>query len=147
MGSARPVPGGGSAAAAAGAMGAELGSKVGRIVLARRRLSSKTRARMRRDLNALAESATHLRGLIREDAQAYAGLVRALAEKRGIPAARKRAIQSPLRICEAASRGRKLLKGLSAPAGPYLASDLKAAEALLRASVDAARAMVEANSR
>ena len=145
LGSAKPVPGGGSAAAMAAALGVELGNKVGRIVLSRPRLSPKRRKRIQRDLRTLAKASSQLRGLIREDSEAYSQLVRALASKRGIPAARKRAIQCPLRICEAAVQGMKVLRGLSVSAGPYLASDLESAEALLQGSFRAARLMVEVN--
>ena len=162
LGSAKPVPGGGSAAAMAAALGVELGNKVGRIVLSRRRLSPMAKRRIQRDLKTLAKASTELRRLIREDSQAYSQLIRALANKRGISAAttqrlhlvrpplaaaRRRAIQCPLRICEAAVQGMRVLRGFSASAGPYLASDLESAEALLQGSFRAARLMVEVNLR
>jgi len=62
-----------------------------------------------------------------------------------LAAARNRATQVPLRICEAAAEGSRTMGGLSRPAGSHLGSDLKAGQAMLRACFEAARAMVEIN--
>lgn len=145
LGSAKSVPGGGSAAALAGSLGIELGSKVCRVLLARRNLSLGSQSRLKRTLKTVDQLSRKLRRLIREDAQAYLGLVRALKAKRGILAAKKRAIQSPMKICEAASQGVSILGELRPFAGSSLGSDLKAGQVLLRGAFEAARMMVEIN--
>ena len=132
LGSKRPAPGGGSAAAVAGSLGVELGSKVCRILLARRNLSPKSKAELKRSLKTLGQLSRELRRSIREDSQAYLGLLQALKTGRGISSARRQATEAPLCICDGASKGRQLLRRLGVFAGPSLGSDLKAGEALLR---------------
>ncbi len=145
LGSSKPAPGGGSAAAVAGCLGTELGSMVCRILLSRSRLSSKTAVRLKKDLKVLNRLSRQLRRLIQEDANAYLGFVRALASRRGIPAAIERATQSPIKICETTSRGIEVLRSLRVLVGPSLASDLKGGEALLRGAFEAARVTLEMN--
>jgi len=145
LGSARPVPGGGSAAAVAGCLGTELGSMVCRILLARRNQNSKTAARLKRSLKRLDQLSGELRGLIREDAQAYLGLVRALEEKRGVTLAKRRATRSPVKICEAAAQAYREMNHLYRLAGPSLSSDLKGGQALLRGAFEVAFVTAQIN--
>lgn len=141
------MPGGGSAAALAGALGCALASKVAQILLSRPRLSSQARAGLRRDLQELHRFSRKLEFLIRQDARAYQALVKAKKTKRGIALAQRRALEAPLEICEAVAQATRSLKEFSSRPGPLLHSDLKAARALLRGAFEAALAMVEINLR
>ena len=86
-----------------------------------------------------------LNRLVRRDASAYRQLVKALSSKRRLAHAQRRAIQSPLEICEATAQADQIIAGLSKVAGPYLCSDLKAGRALLKGAFQAASATVDVN--
>ena len=58
---------------------------------------------------------------------------------------RKEAIESPLEICAQAVGAMQVLRQLSRRTGPYLGSDVRAGQALLRGAFDAAVAMVQVN--
>ncbi|MCM8811965.1 MAG: cyclodeaminase/cyclohydrolase family protein [Candidatus Omnitrophica bacterium] len=142
-----PAPGGGAAAALSGALGAALVAMVIRVLLARPRVAPSVRRRMREELRAVERISRRLQELIREDAVVYQKLVRAQRRGTGIAAARRRAIRTPLEMCEAVCDVLKTLKGILPAAGPYLGSDLKAARAILKGSFEAASGMAFINVR
>ena len=113
--------------------------------LNRARMRPLDRARIRKSLKELEALGARLRRLIQEDAFAYRQWVEAARSGRGRARARKRAIEVPLAICEAAVKASGKLTPLSSLAGPFLRSDLKAGQALLKGSFTAAWAMVEVN--
>ena len=145
LASAQPVPGGGSAAALAGALGSDLGSMVCRILLGRPKTSSSKRVKIKKSLAELERLSSKLKNLIQEDAKAYQRLLRAFRTGRGITAARQQAVRCPLEICEASVQAAHILKSLSGLAGPSLGADLKAGRALLQGAFSAASEMVEVN--
>lgn len=157
----RPEPGGGAAAALAGALGAGLGAKVGRVLLKRKNLPAAERGCARRAASALTRLAGTLEGLIRKDAEAYAGWVRARRTGRDLDRALEEAVRCPLEICEAVTRADGLTRRLAvgrasarheASAGlrqrvvaDALGTDLEAARTLLKGAFRASAAMIEAN--
>lgn len=147
LGSSDPTPGGGSAAALAGALGCALGAMVGRILLSRPRMNAAERRVLRRDVQALDRIGRRLERLMREDARVYRALVSAQRTSRGLPLARRRAIDCPTRICREISGALDLLKNLKRRTGPYLGADVEAGAALLRGAWEASQAMVEVNRK
>lgn len=145
LASAQPTPGGGSAAALVGAVGAALGCKVIRIYLSRRSATGAVRRRMNQDLLKLERILRRLHGLIRQDAVVYAQFVKALASGRGLGQAKRRAIETPMAICESVTQAGYILKAVAPFLGTHLGSDLKAATHFLRAAFRAAQAMVRVN--
>ncbi|MBF0593479.1 MAG: cyclodeaminase/cyclohydrolase family protein [Candidatus Omnitrophica bacterium] len=141
-----PVPGGGSAAALAGAMGASLLAMSARYSLGKGKAKA-IEARFER-LIAEADTARDvLTAVVSQDAQAYLNVVaaRKSADKKALKLANREAAQVPrdmVKVC------RKLLAGvpfLKKEANRYLVSDVIAAEIFLNAAINAAQAMVEAN--
>ena len=147
LASSEPTPGGGSAAALSGALGCSLAGMVGRILLSRPRRAKASRARLQRDVKTADRLAAEFQALIQEDAQAYCALLCAQKADRGIATARRRAIQTPIRICEAAVEATGLIRSITPLAGPYLGSDLRAGKALLRGAFESALTMALINSQ
>ena len=145
LGSTEPAPGGGSAAALSGALGCALAVKVCRLVLKRKSTPAKVKPELRRVEAELARLTRRLEGLIREDAAAYAALVRATRAGRLVARARARATRSPLAICEDSVQALRLLTRLEPRTGRHLASDIRAARALLKAGFEGGRLMVQIN--
>jgi len=145
LSSPHPVPGGGSAAALASALGCALGAMVCEILLRRKRISPSDRREIRKSLKQLGALSSSLWILIRQDARAYERLVRAVRSGRAAGQARRRAIQCPMEICEASAAAARILSRVSRSAGPLLVSDLKAGRALLGGAFDAAAEMVRIN--
>lgn len=146
LGSVEPTPGGGSAAALAGALGCALGGMVSGILLSRSGLRPQERRRLKAERAALARAAARLQRLVYEDALAYQQLVR--AQKGGAPALRKvhrKAVECPVETCLQAARAMRILQGLSRRTGPYLGSDVRAGQALLRGAFEGAFAMAQVN--
>lgn len=147
LASSDPAPGGGSAAALTGSLGAALGSMVCAILLGRPRLRAAERKHLQRDRKALERIRRGLARLIEEDAKAYHALVRALRTQKGILQAREKAIRCPLEICEAATEAGRIMRGLARKTGPYLGSDVKAGWALLQGAFESACETAEVNLR
>ncbi len=148
LASSDPAPGGGSAAALAGALGCALGSMVGRILLSRSGMRSAEKRKLQQGLRELERVRGRLADLIRRDATAYEQLVR--AQRRGgtlLLRARRSAIDCPLEICRQAVKGMQVMKEFSKKTGPYLGSDLRGGQALLRGAFDSAREMALINLR
>ncbi|MBI3322389.1 MAG: cyclodeaminase/cyclohydrolase family protein [Candidatus Omnitrophica bacterium] len=145
LASAQPSPGGGSAAALASALGCAVALKVCRLVLKRRRTPASARPGLRKTETELVRLSRRLESLIKEDALAYAALVRAAKTGRGQAAARAGAIRGPVTICECSVLALRCVKRLAPPAGRHLASDLQAARGLLKAGFGGAYEMAKIN--
>ncbi len=149
LSSAEPSPGGGSAAALASALGCAVGAKVCRIVLKRRRTPARAKPGLRKTQAELDRLTRKLEGLVREDALAYAALVRVRHAAGGggaaSAAARVAAVRCPLAICDCSVRGLRCVSRLRPLAGRHLGLDLKAARALLKAGFEGANLMVKIN--
>ena len=148
LASSDPAPGGGSAAALAGALGCALGAMVARILLSRSGIRSAEKAKLRLALRKIERAGSRLSALIRRDALAYKQLVAAQQRRGGsLLRARKAAIDCPMEICRQSMAGRWLLRGLLKKTGPYLGSDVRAGLALLRGAFDSGMEMVLINLR
>ena len=142
-----PIPGGGSAAAVAGAMGAALIS-----MSARYSLGKGKPADVEKRINDIIVQADAVRTQLVEfagkDAQAYLDLTsaRKSGDKGLHDRARAEAARVPRDIIELCRACLKLAPYLHQEGNPYLLSDVKAAEAFLNAGIQAASYMQEANS-
>ena len=148
LASSDPAPGGGSAAALAGALGCSLGAMVARILLSRSGIRSAEKAKLRLALRKVERAAGRLSALIKEDALVYKRLV--AAQRRGggpLLRARRAAIHCPMEICRQSVEGMQLLKELLKKTGPYLGSDVRAGLALLRGAFDSGMEMALINLR
>ena len=148
LSSAGPTPGGGSAAALAGCLGCGLGSMVSKILLSRSGIRSAENKQLRRGLRELEEARARLSKLIRKDAEAYGKLVQ--AQRRGgrvLQRAKREAIECPLEICRETAQAMQPLRSLLKKTGPYLGSDVRAGQALLRGAFSSAWEMASINLR
>ena len=147
----KPTPGGGSAAALVGAMGAALGE----MVLRYSGPADKLVPQALESLATLAELRQTLTAGIDRDAQAYdevRATKRALKESGGAVDAKAayhgaldRAARVPLSIAQAAHRARELLRAVRALAKPIMISDYTAALAFLDAAITGATDNVKIN--
>lgn len=148
----QPVPGGGGAAAYAGALGAALCAMVARFD------EGKAALRERADelSHAIAEAdaiRAELLGLVDEDARAYALVSAAYAIPRGDPgraerveAALHEAVRPPYKIMGACARAIALLEDLSRSCSRLLLSDVGCGAMLCRGALDAANLTVCVNT-
>ncbi len=155
LASSAPTPGGGTAAAVAGAMGAGLAEMVTALTLAREKYAASHDA-MRPIAQAAAAAREELLALAREDAEAYDGVVaarrlprdtdeqKALREER-ISAANRRAAEVPMRTARTAARLLDAMPELAEKGNPNAASDAGAAALLLEAAAQAALLNVAIN--
>lgn len=153
--SADPTPGGGSAAALAGALGASL------LLMVARMTKTNTSAEADRPaldgaVATLAPLAAELRQLIDRDTAAYNDVVAAYRlpkatddEKAGrtaaIQAGMRGAIETPLAVMRACRAALQQGETVQRHGNPNAASDVTVAIALLKAGVEGARANVEIN--
>ena len=142
-----PIPGGGSAAAVAGAMGAAL---IG--MSARYSLGKGKSIDVEKKIGDIIVQADAIRLQLIEfagkDAQAYLDLTsaRKSEDKALYDRAKMEASRVPRDIVDLCRTCLKLIPYLHQEGNPYLMSDVKAAEAFLNAGVEAGRYMQEANS-
>ncbi len=116
------------------------------ILLSRSNVRSLERRRLQVSRKGLDRICARLKRLIREDAAAYDRLVRAQRNgPRQMLRMRRGAIECPLEICTQVVGAMEILHRLSKVTGPYLGSDVRAGQALLRGAFDAAFPMVQIN--
>jgi formiminotetrahydrofolate cyclodeaminase len=143
-----PTPGGGTAAAVAGAMGASLAEMVAALTLSKEKYAASHDA-MRPIAEAAQTARQELLGLAREDSEAYESVVAArrlpketeeqkTERARQIARANKHAAEVPMRTARAAVRLLSALPDLAAKGNPNAVSDAGAAALLLDACVEAA---------
>ncbi len=155
LASSAPTPGGGTAAAVAGAMGAGLAEMVTALTLAREKYASSHEA-MRPIARAAAAAREEFLALAREDAEAYDEVVAArrlprdteeqkASRSERIAAANRRAAEVPMRTARAGERLLAAMPALAEKGNPNAASDAGAATLLLEACVQAALLNVAIN--
>lgn len=143
-----PTPGGGTAAAVGGAMGAALAEMVAALTLSKEKYAASHDA-MRPIAEAARLARRELLSLAREDSEAYEAVVAARrlpketeeqkAERaQRIALANKHAAEVPMRTARAAVRLLSALPDLAAKGNPNAVSDAGAAALLLDACVEAA---------
>ncbi len=143
-----PTPGGGTAAAVAGAMGAALAEMVSSLTLSREKYASAHEA-VRPIAEAAATARSEFLSLAREDAEAYDAVVAArrlaketeeekAARSLRLGEANRRATEVPMRTARAAMQLLEYLPELVEKGNPSAASDAGAAALLLEAAVEGA---------
>jgi glutamate formiminotransferase/formiminotetrahydrofolate cyclodeaminase len=143
-----PTPGGGTAAALAGAMGASLAQMVAALTLSKEKFAA-AHAVVRPIADAAARAQSGLVRLAREDSDAYDAVVAArrlpketeaqkLERQQAVGAANRRAAEIPLATAKAAVALLTLLPDLAEHGNPNAVSDAGAAALLLDASVQGA---------
>ena len=148
LGSQEPVPGGGTAAAVSGAMGAALVEMVAALTLAREKFADVHPA-MRIIAEAASAARAEMLRLAREDALAYEAVVTArrlpketeaekTARSRAITEANRLATEVPMRTARAAARLLGALPELAEKGNPGAVSDTGTAALLLEASAEGA---------
>ena len=151
LSSAEPAPGGGSAAAFAGAMGAALVAMVARLTIGRKAYAS-VEKEAGRVLQAATEAMSKLRGLVQADAAAY-GLVRLAYQApktdpdrpQRIDRALLGAAATPLETARAAVAVIKLAQAMRAVGNKNARSDASVGEHLARTALAGALENVRVN--
>lgn len=150
-----PTPGGGGAAALAGALGAALLAMVCRFTVGRERFAS-AEAEVQRILDQAEAARLRLLDAIDADASAYGEVAAAYRLPRGneseqsaraeaIRQASWSAAQPPLAVAEEAAALLELCRAAAPITNPMLASDVVTAEVLAVAALEGGAANVEAN--
>jgi glutamate formiminotransferase/formiminotetrahydrofolate cyclodeaminase len=150
-----PTPGGGTAAAVAGAMGAALAGMVATLTLSREKYAQAHEA-VRPIGEAAAAGRTELLALARRDAEAYDAVVAARrmpresedqksARARALAAATRQAAEIPMETARLAVRLLESLPELVEKGNPNAASDAGASALLLEAAAEAALLNVSIN--
>lgn len=141
-----PAPGGGSAAALVGAIGASLLSMVARYTAKKKILTSTVRAKISRISEFAERSSRRLKKLMVEDEKAYSRLSRVLAKK-AVNKTRlyKNASAVPLEACVVIEKTLKKCEELSVHCKASIASDLVEAALILEAAFLSAKLNVEIN--
>jgi len=143
-----PTPGGGTAAAVAGAMGASLAEMVAALTLSKEKYAA-SHAAVRPVGEAAAAAREEFLDLAREDSEAYDRVLAARrlpketeeqkAERgRQLAAANRRATEIPMRTARVAARLLSLLPELTEKGNPNAVSDAGAAALLLEAAAEGA---------
>lgn len=142
-----PVPGGGSAAALSGALGAGLIAMVARYSLGRKANTKNVERRLTKILEQ-SESLRHrFLELTSLDSAAYLQLTAArVQDKKAQRQAAKQARAVPQEVCKLCLKAVLLTPYLAQKGNPYLLSDVEVALELLMAAFNGARIMVRTNS-
>lgn len=151
-----PTPGGGSAAALAGATAAALVQMVASMTKTRTNLPEE-RARLDAAGQVARESGSLLRRLVAEDAEAFEAVVAAYRlpkaseaeqarRKQGVAAAMKRATEVPLQTAEACLAVLRAAQGAAADGNPNAVSDARTGAALAWAGLLGALENVRINA-
>jgi formiminotetrahydrofolate cyclodeaminase len=145
------TPGGGSAAAASGAMAAGLASMVASMSRGKKAWAQHE-SRLGEAIARLAQLRAELTAAIDADAEAYNGVVKAYRAAKeaadggkGVRAALEGATSVPLGVAERAAEVERIAGELKPMTNPRMSSDLATAMALARAAVTGALANVEVN--
>lgn len=151
----KPVPGGGSVSAYAGAMAAALASMVSRLTL-KKLANEKDRTKIEHTLEETEAIRQRLISLVDEDSKSFAGLMEAYRLPKGTEAEKqarslqiqsglKRAADIPLASAENCSQTLSLAKSISHLANENVLSDLQTCVFLAHAGAMGALANVEIN--
>jgi formiminotetrahydrofolate cyclodeaminase len=150
-----PTPGGGSASALAGALGASLLLMVARMTKTRSG-SEADRSALDKEAGPLEATRLRLAALVDHDSAAYESVVAAFrlprstdsekgARRQAIQAATRTATETPLAIMEACGDALASARAVAAAGNPHAASDVRVAVALLAAATAGAHENVAIN--
>jgi formiminotetrahydrofolate cyclodeaminase len=144
LGSTKPVPGGGSAAALAGAIGAALLEKVANFTIGKEKYKA-----VEEEVKGILKTTEKLRGnflkLCSDDAVAYKKLSDAFKQKQNVQESLKEAAAVPLEICKRVHEAIKLCGPLKEKGNVNLISDVGVARLILVAAFESALLNVEVN--
>ena len=141
-----PVPGGGSAAALASALGVGLISMVANYSISKKKSPAENR-RARDILQASEEIRGRLLELTEQDARAYLNVVRSWKkDARAQRAATLQARAVPSEVCRLSARAVDLTPWLVRNGNKHLLSDIEVALELLQAGFSSAEVMIKTNS-
>lgn len=153
LASAAPVPGGGGAAAMAGALGASLGAMAGRLSAGRKKQEDE-RIALEERIEIADALRQRLMALIDWDAEGFAPLAQAYSLPKDDPDRKEKLRLASLRACEApmemlrcCGEAAELLRDLRERVSPLLLSDVGCAAALCRGALEAAAMNVWVNTR
>lgn len=157
LSAANPIPGGGSAAALAGALAAALGEMMAGLTAGREKFAS-VQSQVREIRAIMADSRDELRSLVQEDAAAYRTLLNAIrmpretaeqmtARKNAVEKAVRGAIDTPLRTARAAVKVLEGLRILIELGNPNAKSDASVGAQLAYACLKGGQYNVLANIR
>ena len=148
-----PAPGGGGAAALAGALAAALGAMAARLSV-RRKKSEEERAALEEDIQSADGLRLRLLNLIDRDAAGFEPLSRAYALPKEDPergeklrAASLAACEAPMEMLRCCGETAELLAALRERVSPLLLSDVGCAAALCRGALESAAMNVWVNTR
>jgi len=142
-----PVPGGGSAAALAGAMAAGLISMVTNYSIGRKANTKSVEKRLSRLLVQSELLRVRFLELISLDSEAYLKVSAARSlDKKAQRQAAKEAKAVPVEVCKLCYKAVQLTPYLAEKGNPYLLSDVEVSLELLVAAFNGARIMVRVNS-
>ncbi len=148
-----PVPGGGGAAALAGALGASLGAMAARLSAGRKK-TEEERLALEERIEIADALRQRLLALIDWDAAGFAPLARAYALPKDDPDRKEKLREASLKACEApmemlrcCGETARLLTELRERVSPLLLSDVGCAAALCRGALEAAAMNVWVNTR
>ncbi|MBF0619322.1 MAG: cyclodeaminase/cyclohydrolase family protein [Candidatus Omnitrophica bacterium] len=141
-----PVPGGGSAAALASAMGAALIAMSTRYSIGKSK-PKPIETRFSKIIGDADAARANLLTLVSEDSTAYLNMVaaRKSGDQKVSAQAKRAAIRVPKDIIKISQSLLKVIPFLKKEGNTYMVSDVKAAEGFLKAGISAALAMVQAN--
>jgi len=142
-----PVPGGGSAAALAGAMAVGLISMVTNYSIGRKANSPAVEKHLVKILTQSEPMRLRLLELASLDSEAYLKVSAArVLDKKAQKQAAKEAKAVPLEVCKLCYKALQLTPYLAEKGNPYLLSDVEVALELLMSAFNGARIMVRINS-
>ncbi len=148
-----PVPGGGGAAALAGALGVSLGAMAGRLSAGRKK-TEEERLALEERIEIADALRQRLLSLIDWDAAGFEPLAKAYAIPRDDPERKDKLRSASLHACEApmemlrcCAETAELLRDLRERVSPLLLSDVGCAAALCRGALEAAAMNVWVNTR
>ncbi len=146
LASKEPAPGGGSAAALCGALGASLISMVAHYSIGRKK-DRNIEGKIKKNLIKSEKIRKRLLELVDLDAKAYLAVVKARKQGNAAKkkAALKRASQVPLEVCGLCQDATQLLPFLVEHGNPYLLSDVKVSGEMLLAAFNSALVNVKVN--
>jgi len=152
LASAEPTPGGGAAAATAGAMGSALAAMAVGTTLKRKNLAPEVRAKLEKSLGRLHSFRTELQGYIQKDAEAYSGYLTAVKLPKDSPL-REQAVQDalwfasqvPADAAKAALYCLRETDAIKEQVAPVIMADIFCARHLLQACIRCAVENIRAN--
>lgn len=153
LSTAEPAPGGGGAAALAGAIGAALGGMVGALTVGKKSYAS-SEPEIKAAISGLQKLQVQLLDMVQADAQGFLPLAEAYKLPKDAPgreqivaAAALAACKAPMEIMELGGAALELVSVMAEKGAKMAASDAGCAAAIIKAAIDAAALNVFVNTK